>query len=331
VSRTDPISIVEACYSLEHSSQDWLTSLTTCAARVFGAGQGALGLLYDLAVRPDWVEPLGVARSPDMPVALAEQFPIPPARSEAVLQLQRLLGATGIFTSRHLTSGARPSAEVLAAHGVADAVAIVALDPTERGCALVIPIRAGENSPRTRYIWKRIAAHIAAGYRLRTALTTSLAAGADPVSQAEAVLSASGKIEHASGDARSNAARDALRNCLVRIHAARSSERRDPKAALDLWRAMVAGRWSVVEHFERGGRRYYLACRNDPSLPPVRALTRREQQVISYAAVGHSNKLIAYAMGLSISTVATHLEGARRKLGSKISLAAIRELSIRQM
>jgi DNA-binding CsgD family transcriptional regulator len=283
-------------------------------------------LLYDLGARPDWIEPLGISRSSDMPVELEQNvFRLPDASREEVAQMQRLLGVTGVFTARNLVSGTRPSFETLAAHGVADAAGIVALDPTQRGCVLVIPIRAGGDSPRTRYLWQRIAAHVAAGHRLRTALATT--AGADPVSQAEAVLSASGKIEHASGDAKSNAARDALRDCLARIHAARSTERAQPKTALDLWRAMVSGRWSVVEYFERGGRRYYLACRNDPSLPPVRALTDREQQVVAYAAVGHSNKLIAYATGLALSTVSTHLKGARRKLGSKISLKAIRELS----
>jgi hypothetical protein len=119
VGRADPIAIVEACYSLEHSNQEWLANLTTCAARVFGAGQGALGLLYHLAVRPDWIEPLEFARSPDMAAALAELFPIPPSSAEAALQLQRLLGYTGVFTARDLTSGARPSANALAAAALA--------------------------------------------------------------------------------------------------------------------------------------------------------------------------------------------------------------------
>lgn len=328
VSRRDPISVVEACYSLGGSDQQWLGDLATAAGAAFGEGGGAIAAVYDLGARPDWIELLGVARSVDTPVELERAlFHRPDAGPDEVVAMQRLLGTTGILTARrHLVAHPqhhfRPIVEQLSGDGAA----IVALDPTERGCVVAIPIRTGGDSSRMRYLWRRIATHIAAGFRLRTSLVAPLAAGANPSDHAEAVLSESGKLEHASQAAQSPDAREALRDSLARLHAARSSERRDPRTALDLWRAMVEGRWSVVEHFERGGRRYYLACRNDPSLSPVRSLTEREQQVLAYAVVGHSNKLIAYATGLSLSTVATHLGRARRKLGSKISPAELRKL-----
>jgi DNA-binding CsgD family transcriptional regulator len=47
-------------------------------------------------------------------------------------------------------------------------------------------------------------------------------------------------------------------------------------------------------------------------------LTEREQQVLSFAEFGLSNKLIAHSLGLSISTVSTTLTRARRKLGGGI-------------
>jgi DNA-binding CsgD family transcriptional regulator len=70
-----------------------------------------------------------------------------------------------------------------------------------------------------------------------------------------------------------------------------------------------------VEHFERDGKRYYLAHRNNPELAPDRALTAQEKQVLAYAELGHSNKLIGYSLGLATSTVSTLLTSARRKLG----------------
>jgi DNA-binding CsgD family transcriptional regulator len=90
--------------------------------------------------------------------------------------------------------------------------------------------------------------------------------------------------------------------------------------SVELWRGLVSGRWSVVEHFESAGKRYYLAHKNDPELARDRALTPREQQVLRYAELGQSNKLIAYSLGLSISTVSTLLSKARRKLGSSVDL-----------
>jgi DNA-binding NarL/FixJ family response regulator len=135
----------------------------------------------------------------------------------------------------------------------------------------------------------------------------------DLPNRAEAILSPDGKVEHAQGAGEPRAARNALRAALVRIDAARS-EQVDGERSVDLWRGLVSGRWSLVEHFERDGRRYYLAQKNDPELASDRALTPRERQVLGYAELGNSNKLIGYALGLSSSTVATVLSRAKRKL-----------------
>ena len=75
------------------------------------------------------------------------------------------------------------------------------------------------------------------------------------------------------------------------------------------------GRWSLVDHFDSNGRRYLMAHRNDPDTPDLRGLTLRERQVVGYAGAGHSNKIIAYELGLTLSTVAGHLARARAKLG----------------
>jgi DNA-binding NarL/FixJ family response regulator len=90
-----------------------------------------------------------------------------------------------------------------------------------------------------------------------------------------------------------------------------------------MWQAMVSGRWSLLDHFDSDGRRYVLAHRNDPQVPDARGLTLRQRQVIAYAALGHSNKVIAYELGLSASTVGCHLARARAKLALP-SAAALR-------
>jgi DNA-binding NarL/FixJ family response regulator len=90
--------------------------------------------------------------------------------------------------------------------------------------------------------------------------------------------------------------------------------RRDPREAIELWRGLVAGLWSLVDHFDSDGRRYLVAHRNDPRTPDPRGLTERERQIVAYADLGQSNKHIAYQLGLSPSTVAVHLARAREKL-----------------
>ena len=77
----------------------------------------------------------------------------------------------------------------------------------------------------------------------------------------------------------------------------------------------MAGRWSLVDRFERDGRRFIVARSNEHALPDPRALTPRERAVVHLAALGKPNKLVAYELGLADSTVASHVANAMRKLG----------------
>ena len=63
-------------------------------------------------------------------------------------------------------------------------------------------------------------------------------------------------------------------------------------------------------------RIFLVARRNDPRAPGLAGLTLRERQAAGYACLGHSNKLIAYELGLSASTVATYLTRAAAALGA---------------
>ncbi|MBZ0119477.1 MAG: helix-turn-helix transcriptional regulator, partial [Sandaracinaceae bacterium] len=86
--------------------------------------------------------------------------------------------------------------------------------------------------------------------------------------------------------------------------------------ALAMWRGLVDGTWSLVERFESDGRRYVVARKNEPGVLDPRGLTLREKQVVSFAALGHSNKLIAYELGVTHGTVTVHLTSAMAKLGA---------------
>lgn len=119
---------------------------------------------------------------------------------------------------------------------------------------------------------------------------------------------------------------EALRAAVIRQDRAREPERRrDPDAASDAWTALVSGRWSLVDHFESGGRRFIVARRNPLGVSDPRALTERERAVAHLAALGKSNKLIAYELGLSTATVSTHLAAVIRKLrvSSRIDLVRL--------
>ncbi len=106
-----------------------------------------------------------------------------------------------------------------------------------------------------------------------------------------------------------------MRDAAVRADRARGELRRtDPDEALKIWKALVQGRWSVVDWFDSDGRRFVLALPNPPDVIDPRGLTEREMQVVTYAVYAHSNKMIAYQLGISRPRVSSLLQSAMKKL-----------------
>jgi DNA-binding CsgD family transcriptional regulator len=135
------------------------------------------------------------------------------------------------------------------------------------------------------------------------------------IAEPEAILDATGKVHEANGEATRTEQRAALQQAARAMDRARGRLRRtDPEESLRIWRAMVNGRWTLVDRFDTDGRHYLVAHVNEPTAPRVAALSARERQIAAWAASGHSNKLIAYELGLQPSSVATHLAHALRKL-----------------
>jgi DNA-binding CsgD family transcriptional regulator len=87
----------------------------------------------------------------------------------------------------------------------------------------------------------------------------------------------------------------------------------------------VSKAWTVVAEFRDGPARYVLLRLNDA----VEGLTVRERQVLARAAIGQTNKVIAYELGLSDSTVRVHMARACAKLGVETRDAAIEAFRIR--
>jgi DNA-binding NarL/FixJ family response regulator len=85
--------------------------------------------------------------------------------------------------------------------------------------------------------------------------------------------------------------------------------------ATDLWRALVAGGFTLVDEFDADGRRCVVAWQR-PSASSEVALSNREREVAAQLAVGQSNKAIAYQLGVSLSTVTTYAARIARKLGT---------------
>jgi len=202
-----------------------------------------------------------------------------------------------------------------------DVLYLAAVNPNGAGVAIIAPLK--EITTLSRHEsrqWQMLAAHIEAAHRLREGIALKEeeqgTAGDFPL-RAEAVLDARNfRVTDAAGAARRPTASQRLREAAVAIDRARGRMRKtDPRKALEGWKALIHGRWSVVDWFDTDGRRFVLAIPNAPEITDPRGLTTRESQVAWMAAAGMTNKVIAYRLGLSTSRISLVLRSAMRKLG----------------
>lgn len=322
----NPIDVIEAAYNLEGDDRAWLAQLATAVRPFLDTGHGMIAYRLDpgtpIERLHDGALLFGLTKDhiPDASswIATNPEF----ARRIHSVQNDGLVGMLELCRRAGLTDLHREMPVMMdfyARTGVTDYVALQSIEP---GGTCVV-MAAGQTTPRTfdartRRLWSRVNAHIGAGRRLRDAISNHAAAE-------EAVLSPNGKLEHAEGDGATPSARALLRDAVARVERARGKQRKtDPEAAAEAWTALVSGRWSLVDRYERGGRRYVVARRNEHLVPDPRALTQRQRAIVHLAALGKTNKLIGYELGLSESTVGSHLSQAMRKLGAKTRVDLIR-------
>ena len=305
----DFVNIIEAAYAEEKSEEDWMRGVAQAAAPVFDAGLGIAAFTFDLPDRrPLWRTFLTVGGDAEAIIRSNRGMHTDSPAEVIVNGFNENLCAT---LSGLLGDGLQRLpyiAPYLEMCGAVDSMGVVAYDPMGSGVclgALLPEVRTLD--PATQRTWLRIAAHLGAGFRLRQH---------DAPATADAVLDIGGKLYDAIGDARDREARTALRHAARAIDRARTRRNRDPEDAVAIWRALVSGRWSLVDRFESDGRHFLIARENKLETPPVRPLSERERQVVALAARGRSNKLIAYELGIAVGTVSTLLGRAAQKLGA---------------
>lgn len=143
------------------------------------------------------------------------------------------------------------------------------------------------------------------------------------------MLAPDGRVHHATGAVRDRATQNRLRSFAKEVDGARSGSKRSSReSALQAWTALVEGRWSMVDHFDTDGRRFCIFLRNEPLLDHPRPLGTTERQVVSLAALGLPNKLIAYELGLVPTRVATDLRRGMQKLGVRRRADLIQSLGM---
>lgn len=310
------LELVETAYRLDGSERAWMRSLLDASIPLLRPDAGILGTTFQVSREGFVTFTSGLVHTADVPDGIAEFLSAmqgertPLHVGQAMLDrapldtasaaYQRFYGRD--FSRWEFVAGLRDM-------GLQDQLVAKAYDPTGAGCFLLAQMRDVHAQPTEHTeTWDHVLSHLLAAMRLRRALASS---------RDEAVLAPDGRLLHAEEPAQSQRAREALRAAALSMDRARCRGKRDATRALEEWRALVDGRWSLVDSFESDGRRYLVARQNDPRIAFPRKLSDRERQVASYAARGYSNKFIAYALGLSASTVSSHLNAAMRRLGAR--------------
>lgn len=316
------IAVVQAAYEVDRSEQEWLTGLAHSAVGM--AGPAGTSESYARLVRVVDGVPIGShatssARVGFLQAAMAiEQSAF--SSSATASQSRAMYGATfAITTSDSCHRYGVDLAEMdelfrthLGEFGIRDAFNLCAPDTSGEVTLVGVALsRPRSYSPRAYATWSRVAAHVASGARLRHALSlrnTSALQGAVGIFDPRR-----GTVVHASGTTRDR--RGPFRRAAMAVDRARTtSVASDAQTALDLWRGLFEGRWSIFDLFDTDGRRFLVAHENAPEVASDARLTRRERQVIELVASGNADPLVAYILGLSISTVRTHLRRALHKL-----------------
>jgi DNA-binding CsgD family transcriptional regulator len=312
----DLVGVVEAAYAIEGRDEGaWLRGIAERAAAVVGdASAGAYGLAYD------------ASDVTAFRVSTLATFAVEDPRIQRFLEVDRLrlyrenpdlvdaiFRKIAYASTTELPFFAEKIASVyakLVALGVCEILGINGVNVDGRGAHVgVLLNRQASTLPRD--ILARLSTHLGAAYRLRRRL-----GDAPAIDRADAILEPNGKLTHAVRDAKVKRVRAALSEAAIHLDKLRAARRRDPERALRAWRALIDARWSLVDHFERDGRRYVLAQRNEPFVGPIELLSDRERQAVALAAMGHPNKMIGYELGIAVSTVGVLLTRACRKLGA---------------
>jgi len=214
-----------------------------------------------------------------------------------------------------------------------DGIKLTALDTDLRMMYFFAPTRKTVSiSHGEQSIWKMLAAHLSSGLRLRQAFQppqaeeqpsrSALPHGADAVIDPRTFA-----LTDAAGPARTKTASTALRQAAVRVDRVRVGHNTaDFREALAAWEALVGARWSLVDWFDTDGRRYILAMPNEPQTNDPRLLTDREKQVVGYAALGETHKLIGFRLGISRARVTAHMGSILRKLGTRTQAQLVANL-----
>jgi DNA-binding CsgD family transcriptional regulator len=318
----DLLRIVDAAYELGPDASAWTRRIVEAARPLLDHGLGVLCQVFDPGPPPCTAALAVAAGSPALDDCLRQLA----ARTERRPEL--LLGPH-LGPGLHWLSEVAPPddpyvcalAQASEPLGATDLAFVCARDGGGQAILLASLVGRSRRALGRASTWEMIASHLAAGLRVQH-VGAGLAAGF----LAGAPFDGSGWTGREEGLAKAPRSLEQIRTAVRRIDRIQGhDEPGDSALGLTAWKGLIEGTWSLIDRHDHDGRRFVVAVPNPPGVRCPRGLSPNEARVAALAALGQSDKLIAYALGLSRSTVATHLSRALRKLGfdSRVALARV--------
>jgi DNA-binding CsgD family transcriptional regulator len=305
------IAVADAGYALSGSDEQWLEGVLTAARPLLDHGSFVHGWVID------W-------RAGSFRSAAAIQLPLgadlethvrhqhPPAGDP---EIRHARAAASLNTASTLWNARGPDLARQAffpeGFAIADCILLGASDPSGIACALMGALpQASRFSARDQARWGRVASHLASALRLRERARTAPESVA--LDHADALIDPRTlTVTHAEGEARSHLA--SIRDASELLAARHGTG--DPDQLIAAWRALVAGRWSLIDTFDTDGKRFFVLRKNEPTAPGPPLLSPVQRAISAYVAMGHSNKAIAYHLGLSESSISRAVAEICKVLG----------------
>lgn len=292
--------LVEAAHHGDGDWQSWCRDLFGAASRVFTSPHVNVGIGRR---HPDRWEVLGAT---SVHSEILDYWTMASGlRDPAVFDpFWRFPGYVGTAAE---TVGAAPIEPELKqfheAFGSSDILGLVAISQDVSVCIGAPHAERVRIGPSDRRLLTQVALHLEAGLRLRN----------QPHS-AVAWLDINGRVVHAEGAAKERAARNELSVQVAAVERSRTRARRCSVEAVEAWRALIAGRWMLVERdLDRPVRCYVVV--EAPMPNRLLAWSKLETHAVELSARGLSGKMVAYALGVSTARVSKLLSSAAVKLG----------------
>jgi DNA-binding CsgD family transcriptional regulator len=317
------LEFLETAYDWELPEREWLGALTRTMARLWGRPRWACAFTYDLAdtQRLSFGEPVLVDGSP-----LVQEFLVDGLSHLTPEMLGRSFRINSMGFARPMGLINEASADRLRQMNTLDFFGINGRDASGRGCFVGIGAERTRLTAGEIMVYQRLAHHLGSAYRVRRRLSEQ---GRQPFEGCEAILDLDGRLIEARGPAQELPERQALSLAARGIQAVRVGRREDEPTSR--WRPRVFGRWTLVDAFRAGGRRYLVARENEVRPEGLDRLTAREQQVVAGVAAGMNSKEIAYDLGISPVTVRVLLARAYERLGVQNRKALLELPTIRAL